>query len=155
MSSNLELKIYQLDSDSIASIDIPDNENSPQHVETVVIVDRSGSMGKSVYKIVHSILPHFFENLSYESEQEFYFIAFESATYMEKIKIGDLKEKKIFSAGGTHMKPAVVELRKLFEEFKEKNVDSVRILTISDGEIFDPGEKKFGSDWKEAFGKLF
>lgn len=138
-----ELKIYPFDGEFIASIDlkgdVPIKSNA---CETVVILDRSGSMSGSVYKIVHTILPKFFENLEYDPEASFHLIAFESATVLHTIKIGELKDFKMHSAGGTFMSPAVMKLRELFEDFNKKAVTSVRVLTISDGMVSDQQKTK-------------
>ncbi|KAG5666642.1 hypothetical protein PVAND_014658 [Polypedilum vanderplanki] len=146
MTSNQhELKIYALEGEFIASVELKNQDSiqkKPKKVETVVILDRSGSMGNSVYKIVHSILPKFFELLSYDPESSFHLIAFESRTKLHKIKIDDLKNFKMFSAGGTQMAPAVEELHKLFTEFNDQNVKALRVLTVSDGEVWDQTETK-------------
>lgn len=48
------------------------------------------------------------------------------------------------------MSPAVTELHKLFEQFNKTKVNALRILTISDGEIFDQAlTKEFGDKLAE------
>lgn len=137
-----ELKVYPFADEFIASIDINSSTPSKLLNETVIILDRSGSMGGSVYKIVHSILPKFFELLNYDPESTFSLIAFECQTVLHTIKVGDLKDFKMHSAGGTTMAPAVTQLQLLFEDFIKKGVNSVRVLTISDGMVGDQVETK-------------
>lgn len=141
-----ELKLYPIDNDYIACLDTSSStaEQSKKfhRVETVIILDRSGSMGRSVYKIIHSVLPKFFDLLSYDPETVITLIAFESSTTVQQIKVGDFLSTKMFSAGGTSMAPAVTELHKLFEQFRDQNVTSLRLLTISDGEVYDQQETK-------------
>ncbi|CAG9811640.1 unnamed protein product [Chironomus riparius] len=157
IDSPYEIKLYPIEDDFIACLDTTNILDSAQKihskVETVVIIDRSGSMGRSVYKIVHSVLPKFFEYLSYDPETLVNVIAFESKTVVHKVKVGDFKDFKMFSAGGTSMAPAVTELHTLFEEFKS-TVTSLRIITISDGEVFDQYEtKELGDKLAEFAGK--
>lgn len=155
--SQYEIKLYPIENEFIACIDTTNIHSSLEKVnskvETVVILDRSGSMGKSVYKIVHSVLPKFFEYLSYDPETVINLIAFESRTVVHKIKVDEFKDFKMFSAGGTSMAPAVTELQKLFEEF-QSSIKSLRIVTISDGEVFDQQEtKELGDKLAEFAGK--
>ena len=144
-AESYKLNIYPVNNEFIASIDTSSYQNVEQknsaNVETVVILDRSGSMGGSVVKIIRKILPKFFEILKYDPEQVINLIAFECQTEVHKIKVKDFNTYKMFCAGGTVMAPAVVELRTLFEEFKGK-VDSLRIVTISDGMIADQEQTK-------------
>lgn len=145
INSKYNIKLYPVENEFIACLDTTNAENSKRNknsrVETVVILDRSGSMDQSVYKIVHKILPKFFENLSYDPDTTVHLIAFESTTKVHKIKVGDFKDMKMFSAGGTLMAPAVAELHKLFEHF-QSTVTSLRILTISDGMVEDQQQTK-------------
>lgn len=137
-----KLNIYPVNNEFIASIDTSSNQNLEQkNVETVIILDKSGSMGLSVIKIIRKILPKFFEILKYDPEQEINLIAFESQTEVFKIKVKEFNDYKMFCGGGTAMAPAVTELRTLFEGFKGK-IDSLRIMTVSDGEIFDQNDTK-------------
>lgn len=134
------LKVYPFDGDFIASIDYKDDKRSTLSLETVIILDQSGSMGYSVQKIVQHVLPQFFENLQYDPKTIVTLIAFECVTTVHKIMIGDLKNNNMRSAGGTYMGPAVEALHKLFKNFKTKSMNFLRVLTISDGEIDDAYE---------------
>lgn len=138
-SNPIELKIYRLLNEFLGCIVLREHHQITKKVETVIILDRSGSMGSSVQKLVNSVLPKFFSKLTYDSETVFNLIAFESQTVLHKIKIGALPSVQMVDGGCTFMSPAVKKLHELFEEFKCKNVGAVRILTISDGEIVDQG----------------
>lgn len=152
-----EIKVYPIEDEFIACLDTTAYQKLSNvkdvKVETVIVLDRSGSMGNSVYKIIHSVLPKFFEFLSYDPDTIINLIAFECQTTVHKIRVADFKDTKLFCAGGTCMAPAVSELQKLFEEFQSK-VISLRLLTISDGEVSDQKEtKELGDKLAEFAGK--
>ncbi|KAG5667535.1 hypothetical protein PVAND_015514 [Polypedilum vanderplanki] len=153
-----ELKIYPLEDEFIASIELNRQNPSPKahtKVEMVVILDCSGSMGSSVSKIINNVFPKFFELLSYDPQDEFHLIAFNDSTTLYKIKINELQDFKLDAEGGTLMAPAVTELHKLFTEFNNKKVTALRILTISDGEIWDQHEtKKLGEKLEDFMSKM-
>lgn len=143
--SQYEIKLYPLENEFLACLDTTkgqeQNDQIESKVETVVILDRSGSMEESVENIVNNVLPKFFELLSYDPDTIIYLIAFESNTRLHKIKVGDFIKFKMFCEGCTAMAPAVAELYKLFEQF-QSNVKSLRIVTISDGEVDDQAATK-------------
>lgn len=149
-SSSHVVKIYPFDGEFIASFNYKDDNPSTSTLETVIILDRSGSMGNSVQKIVQKVLPEFFYNLQYDRKTVISLIAFECQTTLHKIMIGDLNRNTMRCAGGTNMAGAVENLERLFKVFKTKSVNFLRILTISDGEIFDGIEtKKLGDKLAE------
>ena len=131
------LKVYPFDSEFIASFDYKDDKPSTSGLETVIILDRSGSMGRSVQKIMKCVLPQFFNNLHYDPKTVISIIAFECKTTLHKIMIGDLKRNTMKSAGGTNMAGAVENLERLFKSFQARSLNFLRILTISDGEVFE------------------
>lgn len=150
-----EIKLFPIDNKFMGFLNINNIQNTIKQcsVETVVILDQSGSMGDSVYNIVHNVLPKFFEFLSYDPEMVISLIAFESNSELYKIKVGNFKKFELYDAGGTNMAPAVSKLHELFEEF-QSSVSSLRILTISDGEVFDqPKTKELGDKLAEFAAK--
>ena len=155
--SQYEIKLYPIENEFLACLDTRQGQESSEQVEskieTVVILDRSGSMGESVENIVNNVLPKFFELLSYDPETVIYLIAFETSTKVHKIKVGDFIKFRMFCEGCTSMAPAIAELHKLFEEF-QASVKSLRIVTISDGEVDDQAAtKELGDKLAEYAGK--
>ncbi|CAG9811641.1 unnamed protein product [Chironomus riparius] len=155
--SQYEIKLYPIEKEFLACLDTRKGQESSEQVdskiETVVVLDRSGSMGESVEMIVNNVLPKFFELLSYDPETIINLIAFETSTKVHKIKVGDFIKFRMFCEGCTAMAPAVEELYKLFEQF-QSNVKSLRIVTISDGEVNDKkATKDLGDKLAEYAGK--
>lgn len=134
-----ELKLYPLDGRYVAEINVPDNANATPNLktETVIILDRSGSLGAAVERIVREVLPNFFMNLKYQASDSFHLIAFDDELEYYEIKIADLPNFGMTARGGTLMYEAVSKLSDLFEHFHQNDVELVRILTISDGRIED------------------
>lgn len=147
-SSKMELKVYPIsDGEFIGSIDIGrDCCSVKSDIETIIILDRSGSMGDSVRMITNEILPLFFNKLSYKKSQVVHLITFESETEVFHIKVEEFAALPLKNEGGTYMADVMDELKILFDSFQSG--EHVRILTISDGQIFD------GDKVKEAGAEL-
>ena len=107
--------------------------------ETIVILDRSGSMGNWVEKVCQKLLPKLFTKLGYNSNDSITIIAFDNNATTDTFKIIELKDCDLSARGGTFMKPAIdalaKELSRIYIEGK-----AVRILAISDGDICDKKE---------------
>lgn len=101
--SSQTIKLYPLNNEFIASFQFKLDESliNQRLMETVIILDRSGSMGYYVEEIITKILPKFFENLNYDPESVINLIAFESQTELHKMKVKEFKYSKLRSAGGT------------------------------------------------------
>lgn len=107
---------------------------SKDDLETFIILDISGSMGGEVARICKHILPDFLEKMEYKKTDVIHFLMFETSVHYEKNTI-----EKIFSVprkamGGTNFEPALLKLSEILDQVTKKNI---RILTLSDGEIFD------------------
>lgn len=120
----VELKAYKLQEDFVCSLSISDSNSdseasltSIKTPTTVIILDRSGSMGNSVRRITNEVLPLFFEKLSYEPESQIHLITFDCVCESFKCKVGDLRNLQIISRGQTMMSPAIHELTRLFSGF--------------------------------------
>ena len=141
--------IIPIENEFIAFLDTANIKNISNDVkakvETVVILDQSGSMEDSVDQVVNSVLPKFFELLYYDPEDVINLILFEDFAEVIKLKVKDFKDFEVISAGGTSMATAVDELEKLFKDF-ESSVNTLRILTISDGEVDDQAATKASGD---------
>jgi hypothetical protein len=94
-------------------------------------------MRSAVLRIVTEIFPIFFSKLSYNENEMVHLITFsDDATYY-KMRVSDFKSLTNFIQSGTQMLPAVNKLSELVNTFKSQNIEALRILTISDGEIGD------------------
>jgi len=156
-NSPYEIKLYPIEKEFIAFLDTVNiknfSNNTKAKVETVVILDQSGSMEDSVEHVVNSVLPKFFELLSYDPEDVINLILFEEFAEVVKLNVKYFNDFEVISAGGTSMATAVAQLHKLFEEF-QYSVSTLRILTISDGEVDDKQEtRELGDKLAEFAGK--
>ena len=145
---SLDLELFDNIENYLCKINFPENitSNSPTEITTIIILDKSGSMNESIDKITKKFLPELLLKLNYEDNQQISFITFsndsEIITYdFSKIKNGI----NIEANGGTYMKPALVNLKNFLE--KNNMNKNVRILTISDGDLFDQEETvKYSSE---------
>lgn len=145
-----QLELHPLDDSYICSInvDITITEHGSsrwQMLQTVIILDRSGSMGQSVQKITNEILPIVFNKLKYKPDDTIHLITFD--TYCEVLtkKVCDFGKLTLTSRGSTNMTSAIRAFQELFGTFN-MNGGSVRVLTISDGDVDNPNSTKQAGD---------
>lgn len=153
-----ELNLYPVDGQYVAELNVPNgsgNNTSNLKTETVIILDRSGSMGDAVERIVRQVLPKFFANLQCQASDSFHLIAFDDEIEYYELKIEELCDFDLSARDGTYMYETVTKLSELFEIFHQKNVELLRILTISDGEITDTKETIQAADKLANFVKKF
>lgn len=146
-----KLEVYPLNDGYICSINIKDTGTSAcsKMVQTVVILDRSGSMGSSVRKIVNDVLPTFFNLLDYRPDDTVHLITFDSVCVLLTRRVCDFASLNIDSRGCTIMTPAVHQFKELFATF-DMSVP-VRVLTISDGVVHDPETTKSAGEELQKF----
>lgn len=143
-----ELKLYPLENEEyIGTIKIdaivepvkkPDDSEVSKSVQTVILLDRSGSMGDAARRVSNEIIPLFLTKLLYKKTDVLHFITFESNTKLYTMTIEGMKSLAIRAAGGTKMALAVTKCLTLFESL---DCDKpVRVLTISDGKVGDQPE---------------
>lgn len=106
-------------------------------VETIIVLDKSGSMDIQVNRIVTQILPGVFRNLGYQDNDSFTIVAFDNTVKKIKYKLWELPYSTLRSGATTYMNKAVSELGKVIES---SSSGKFRILTISDGMVFDQEE---------------
>lgn len=143
MSTNnqtqFELKLYPLDeSEFIGTIWIEDDGNSTENsisIQTVIILDRSGSMGDEARRLTNEIIPLVLSKLSYKKSESVHLIAFETNTQHYSVTVENFESLSIQAAGGTNMAPAVRMCHSLFSSLDANK--PVRVLTISDGQVGD------------------
>ena len=102
--------------------------------EFVIIMDISGSMGNLVKKYINIIIPEVLSNLNYQLKP-ITLITFSGNSNSYNYNIDQFKSSNINSGGTTLVSGAFEKLIIYFSQFSKKN--SLRILTISDGQIFD------------------
>ncbi|XP_070506970.1 uncharacterized protein [Chironomus tepperi] len=138
-----KLSLYPLAGEYIASIDYkPPNKIQPTlDIETVVILDRSGSMGTSFNTIVTQILPLTFQKLNYDLNENIHLITFETRVEYKHLAVNDLKNLENFhSDGGTYMHLGIKKFYEVVKSLAKSGTKFLRILTISDGEVADGRE---------------
>ena len=113
-----------------------ENTKAKENIELVFIVDRSGSMSSSYPKIFNKIIPLLLDKLHYPENKDVHYITFESKTEYRNIKKSTFINSTEGASGGTSMKGVFKELEKVITN---ENV-SYRILTLSDGDLFDSKE---------------
>lgn len=153
MKKNFELHVHPLSEvEFIATID-SDKEfwnksktgnvsarGQNDFINTVVILDRSGSMGPNVAKVMNQVLPELFAKLRYTDDDVIHIIAFDDRIKYTKLKVKELAHQHISARGGTHLAKAVFKLQNLLSSLKKNK--PVRLMTISDGEVQDKREVK-------------
>lgn len=152
-----QLELYPLDDGYIGSINI-DNiaeyaSQSQKMMETVIILDRSGSMGNSVQRITNQVLPIFFSQLNYRPHDIIHLITFDSYCELLTQRVSDFAKLPLKCRGSTNMTLAVHKFKDLFSTFDLNT--PVRVLTISDGVVDNPsGTKQAGDDLAKFLSKF-
>ena len=138
MFSPIELEIYPNNSFYIGKIKIDDElikeSSSFSDLETIIILDRSGSMGSSTYDIVKKILPKLFQKLGYTEKEKINLITFSNFTEQFEGNYEEISKSNVYCLKETFLLPALRKLYSLIDYSKKKKF---RILTISDGILND------------------
>lgn len=123
--------------------------------ETIIILDRSGSMGNWVELMVNTAIPNFLIKLGYKSKDTITLIVFDDKSELYSVPVSKLGSLKVSARGGTYMGPAVKALTDHLKSKMTKSIKAFRILTISDGDVFDGQNTKSLADLliKEAENK--
>ena len=141
--SSLDLFVYPNSSGYIGQLTLDRSAHgdpsilSKADVSTIVVLDRSGSMGNAVPRLVNKILPRIFKSLNYNRDQLITLITFDSTPNTYSIPVKDLGKFAIKCQGQTFMAPAVTMLTNFIRDRSPKDCRSLRLLTISDGEVSD------------------
>ena len=138
---SLDLDLFDNIENYLCKINIPKgiSGNSSTEITTIIILDVSGSMHTSINKITNLFLPKLFTKLNYKDNQQITFITFSNDSEIISYDFSKIKNGiNIEADGGTYMLYALKNLKNFLEKYnKNKNV---RILTISDGDLFDQEE---------------
>ena len=140
------LKLHPIaEGEFIGTIKIEESSNVSNEVlecseliETVVILDRSGSMADAVRRLTNEIIPLFLAKLKYESHKIIHFITFDTKAQLFTVTIDRMKSLTIRAQGGTNMAPALTKLEEVLQNVEINT--SIRVLTISDGQVGDQKE---------------
>ena len=139
--SSLDLDLFLSNENYLCKINLPENISgaSSSDFSTVIILDISGSMYGSIEIITKMFLPELFTKLQYKDNQPITFITFSNTSEIVTYDYSELKNGLNFDPDGrTYMKTALENLKNFLENYNlNKNI---RILTISDGELFDQEE---------------
>lgn len=110
-------------------------------VPLFVILDRSGSMGANVGRLMTQVLPDFLAKISHPASEPITVIAFDTAIEIVVATADMLKANKMNARGGTYMAIAIKrlmqDLTKLAESGNGSGNRPLRILTLTDGELGD------------------
>jgi hypothetical protein len=110
---------------------------SKSNVSTIVILDCSWSMGKSVPRFVNQILPEIFKSLDYADNDIITLITSNKSYNKYAIPVKQLASFSIDYQGATILGPAITTLMNFIRNELAKDCHSLRLLTISDGEVAD------------------
>ncbi|XWV25083.1 hypothetical protein QJ856_gp0694 [Tupanvirus deep ocean] len=154
MENYISATVYPTFDGYFAKVFVPEGITKTKNkCNTVVILDRSGSMGHNVAKIYNSILPSVFEKLDYSPEDTITTISFDSSVIVNTETTNSMRKKSMHDGGTTYMSGAIKELRNYLSTIGEGNL---RILTISDGELHDQNETvKLASELSKQIGGKF
>jgi len=102
-------------------------------VETIIVLDVSGSMSSYIKKIITHYIPNTLDKLGY-GDQKITLVTFSDNAKVYKMNSMDFRMSKIQSEGGTRMFGSIAHLRSIITSSPCKKI---RILTITDGDIVD------------------
>lgn len=150
------LKLHPVDDNElIGTVAIAAKKKQVDSIQTIVVLDRSLSMGDSCLRLTNDVLPEIFKQLSYDDKKVIHLVTFDSIGDKYEPTVNQLRTLPISCRGCTNMSTAVVllhekfkELGELVEELRRLNMlinasliadptKPVRLLTISDGIIDD------------------
>ena len=103
----------------------------------IVVLDVSGSMGQTVQRIVQQELPIFVATMGYKPDDMITIIAFETGTKTYEIRVRELPVLPLGALGGTYMTAAVIALEHALLRSIQEQVQAVRLITLTDGEVMD------------------
>ena len=144
-----KIQLHKFNNNYIGELQIKKNQNSHNQKYSIfiIILDISGSMGQNVGRIVKNYLPKTLRQLGIKEDEIIHLITFESNTEYTKIPLSELSNSSLSARGGTTMEYVFDKLKEII---KDEN-KSYRILTISDGEVWDQKETLMKAcDYKES-----
>ena len=159
MDNNQSISVFPAADGYIAQFNVTEQSGakkskSSDGFEMIVILDRSGSMGQNVSRLLRTVIPDALNNLGLSDETLIHLITFDSRVEYFHKPISFFKTCDIHAQGCTQMTQAIVQLGKLLESIPQNK--NIRILTISDGGLNDQTEtaKTSSRVFKQFSGKL-
>ena len=121
MFSPIELEIYPNNAFYLGKIKINEDlikeSSSFLDLETIIILDRSGSMGSSTYDIVKKILPKLFQKLGYTEKEKINLITFSNFTEQFEGNYEEISKSNVYCLKETFLLPALRKLYSLIDKF--------------------------------------
>jgi hypothetical protein len=111
---------------------------SDGNVNNIIVLDRSGSMGSHVQRLITKVLPLVYAKIDAASGSKtdsVRLLAFDNSCTNDTIAVNDLVKNRYSAQGGTQMASAVRTLHQVLQTLDP--AVPVRLLTVSDGEIMD------------------
>ena len=120
----------------LSTIDSNKKEEKEEKLPILIcLLDKSGSMDENTYIFVKEIFPLVLELLGYD-KQENILITYDDEAKKYSGNIEYYKNLEINSGGGNELYMGLAEFEKLLDEYIKANMNkSIRLLTISDGDI--------------------
>lgn len=106
--------------------------------QTIIIMDRSGSMGQAARRLAQIIFPLTFDKMSYQPSNLIHLITFDSVSELHAVTVEKFGELPMSARGETFMRQAIKDCHEVFNKLDSNK--PVRLLTISDGEVADQVE---------------
>ena len=126
MFSPIELEIYPNNAFYLGKIKINEDlikeSSSFLDLETIIILDRSGSMGSSTYDIVKKILPKLFQKLGYTEKEIINLITFSNFTEQFEGNYEEISKSNVYCLKETFLLPALRKLYSLIDYSKKKKI---------------------------------
>ena len=152
MDHNQSMSVYPAADGFIAQFNVVEAEtkktNCSDGLEMIVILDRSGSMGQNVRRLVQTVIPQALTSLGFANDDKIHLITFDSVMEYLYLSVGELVCCPVQARGCTNMTSAISKLGQLLNTMLDKNV---RILAISDGDLHD--QKSTVNKASEIFNK--
>eukprot|EP00397_Hematodinium_sp_SG-2012_P003676 GEMP01003684.1.p1 GENE.GEMP01003684.1~~GEMP01003684.1.p1 ORF type:complete len:1155 (+),score=327.23 GEMP01003684.1:76-3540(+) len=107
----------------------------------IIVLDRSGSMGQWVHRMVSEVCPTFLRLAGYADDDQVVLITFDSETDRVQISnrdptVSELSKLKVSSRGSTQMAGSVQMLANILSE----DAVDTHVLVLSDGEVHDKSD---------------
>jgi len=144
---NLSIKMYPAPAGKarfVGQINFPETLNrdndrisGSQGVETIVLLDCSGSMGQNVRRILTDYLPNALRKIGFDENDTIQLVSFESRSQISKYTVNTLRSSLESCRGCTYMAPGINNIGKLINASPHSKF---RIIVISDGQLNDQRE---------------
>lgn len=137
-----KLQLYPSFKGYVGKLNVISANKSTGEYTMIVILDRSGSMGGYVNKIVTKTLPSFLELIKYPSQKDIILITFDDQVDVYRMNAEKLIKSDMDYGGRTYMKQSIVKLEEIINS---SNDTKFRILSFSDGVLHDQHETVMAS----------